>query len=396
MSNTTVNVRSRRNIPFNFEDGLKVKGKDIEQMIRESTCRDDMLLGATDLYSQTFRGNDVTRRFKLDYRPPLVRLVEAYVGGLYVHKQDFVILEIGADTFIEFESAPVSPLTGEDNIEVLFHKVGLQDVGEIDSSSARYTANAGHAVPSNVSGKLDEYLTAKDVGLQVDVVTNLYSILGNENQKFVALGYSTPGDGGDGIYFWDIHNTEQDDGVNVIRPTNYVAPGRWVSMQRDAFHVDNITVTAGQTEITLTHAPTYGTTPVVTLNKLLPMIHGIDFEIDNKKLVFIHPLEAGDILNVCIQIKDIKNNKASDNVYKRFTVTNVLATYALDKTPINPKNLDIVLNDLIHLSLGVDWSIIANVISISYPLEINDVIEVISRKTDNQFSVLSQRAVLGY
>ena len=60
MSNTTVNVRSRRNIPFNFEDGLKVKGKDIEQMIRESTCRDDMLLGATDLYSQTFRGNDVT------------------------------------------------------------------------------------------------------------------------------------------------------------------------------------------------------------------------------------------------------------------------------------------------------------------------------------------------
>ena len=43
----------------------------------------------------------------------------------------------------------------------------------------------------------------------------------------VTLGYTTPGDGGHGFYWWNAGDTRADNGIDIIQPDSMPATGRW-------------------------------------------------------------------------------------------------------------------------------------------------------------------------
>lgn len=224
----TINIRGRRRHQYNFEDGLKIKGKDIEQLIAESRCETPLPSGVNNVTVVNLRGDDVTKNFTLSSVPALPSLLDVYIGGQYQQKNTYML----SGSALIFSEAPPTPLEDEDNIEVVIYQASSYQLGETDAQLVQYKAVNADSVLRKVQDKLDEYVTAKDLGYEHDVVSFLYNVIGKPGQKFKALGIAVVGDHDVIEYYWDGTSNVANDGFNIIQPSLNVGNGRWIRTEK--------------------------------------------------------------------------------------------------------------------------------------------------------------------
>ena len=97
------NLRTRNGMPFNFVNGLKVRGMDIESLLPG-------IEGIPEAGSKyQYAGNGVNRTFTLPVTPYNKDAVDVYVKQLYVHPDDYTLV---GDT-VTLVEAPPAVVVGE-------------------------------------------------------------------------------------------------------------------------------------------------------------------------------------------------------------------------------------------------------------------------------------------
>ena len=121
------NLRTRNGVPFNFVNGLKVRGVDIESLIPGI----EGIPEAGTKYQ--FAGNGVQTAFTLPVTPYNKDAVEVHVKQLYVHSTDYTLV---GDT-VTFAEAPPAVVVGETyNVEI---KVNLTTLnGYVNANRVSY------------------------------------------------------------------------------------------------------------------------------------------------------------------------------------------------------------------------------------------------------------------
>lgn len=121
------NLRTRNGMPFNFVNGLKVRGMDIESLIPG-------IEGIPEAGSKyQFAGDGVNKVFTLPVTPYNKDAIEVHVKQLYVHSTDYTLV---GDT-VTFAEAPPAIVVGETyNVEI---KVNLTTLnGYVDASRVSF------------------------------------------------------------------------------------------------------------------------------------------------------------------------------------------------------------------------------------------------------------------
>ena len=97
------NLRTRNGMPFNFVNGLKVRGMDIESLIPG-------IEGIPEAGSKyQFAGNGSNKAFTLPVTPYNKDAIDVYVKQLYVHPDDYTLV---GDT-VTLTEAPPAVVAGE-------------------------------------------------------------------------------------------------------------------------------------------------------------------------------------------------------------------------------------------------------------------------------------------
>lgn len=210
------------------------------------------------------------------------------------------------------------------------------------------------------------------------------------------LGEAAIGDAKMARFYWSVDHTGLDNGITIVKPLSNPVSGRWINILSDAWIVDNYVITTGQTTTELTKAPVYGRLPKIVVNNCVELVYKIDYELNGKTVTYFYPLEAGDLVHACTQVKALDTNHVNDNVYYKFTVSDVNASYALAQAPMYPESLRVVLNDFVILTMPGEFEIEGSTLTISYPLEVGDSLELVSHSQLVNYGTFGTREIIGY
>jgi len=131
------------------------------------------------------------------------------------------------------------------------------------------------------------------------------------------------------------------------------------------------------------------------LNDTEELVYGIDFFIDNRKLSVEYPLRSGD--RIRLSVKSTASKTADDrNYYKVFKVASGVKDFQLsDFYYLTVDDLRVTVNDWYVLDPDQDYTInTSGVMSIVYPLELGDIIEVESLDNIPEMGKQQMRSIL--
>lgn len=180
------NLRTRNGMPFNFVNGLKVRGQDIESLIPG-------IEGIPEAGSKyQFAGNGVNKVFTLPVTPYNKDAIEVHVKQLYVHSTDYTLV---GDT-ITLAEAPPAVVVGETyNVEIKVNLTVLN--GYVNANRVSYEGE-------NLDTILAKYKPLANY-------SNLRSYAGAATQ----IRITDPGI--DGFFYYDpTDTTSADNGGTVI------------------------------------------------------------------------------------------------------------------------------------------------------------------------------------
>lgn len=192
------------------------------------------------------------------------------------------------------------------------------------------------------------------------------------------LGELTIGDEKPGKFYWDATSNLPNDNINVVVPNSLPVNGRWINVEKDAWLTMSFIATQGQTIFNITKTPLAGRAPKIVVNKAVDLVHTVDFQVNAKQIVFSYPLKQGDIVDLVIQLKENKSNYDNSWIYGKFSVLGQSQTFTLTNSPRDPRELRVILNDITVLQYADDWTVSNNLLTISYPIENGDSVEIFS------------------
>lgn len=123
----------------------------------------------TEMYVNTFSGDDVTVDFTLTQAPETVNNCHVYISGVYQNKAGFSV----AGTTLTFSEAPP---TGVDNIEVIVHSSIVGVVGDDTITTSKLVDGA---VTDAKITRAHRTITATDSGVDTDEVVFADATTGN-------------------------------------------------------------------------------------------------------------------------------------------------------------------------------------------------------------------------
>lgn len=244
-------------------------------------------------------------------------------------------------------------------ISTLFSNVGAKGVG---------TATGIHLDAAGLTVKTKQDLRALTPPDVVSEAGVLVAVLGDLEQ----------GDRVPEYYYWDRLSIEVDDNETVIVPNVNNQQGRWIGIHHNSWTNESFIATEGQAKYTLAVPPTQRSFPRIIINNVLELKASWDFFVDGKVIDFNYLLKAGDSVCICNQIKDVDTNDESLWINKSFDVTSQAQVFVLPREVISPNYIKVILNDFIILNYGIDFHLTAKNLTVSYPLESGDRIEVMS------------------
>lgn len=212
----------------------------------------------------------------------------------------------------------------------------------------------------------------------------------------VVLGRESVNDSTSSTYYWSTSNTETDNNYTVIRPITGPNMGRWIHEDKDAYAVYGFNATANQTSYTLVRTPLPGTTVKVVVNKFVELIDTINFQVNDNVITFLEPLLADQRVDIVIQAKPIKINDSGNEIYQKFTVVTQNDVFLLTKRPVDVDGYCLRLNDAIVLFNGVDFSVVNNQLTVTYPIEAGDTLEFMSHFHPTGLPPFILRQTVGY
>lgn len=142
--------------------------------------------------------------------------------------------------------------------------------------------------------------------------------------------------------------------------------------------------------------PLPGTTIKVVVNKFVELIDTINFQVNDNQVTFLEPLLGGQRVDIVIQAKPIKINDSGNEIYQKFTVATQNDVFLLTKRPVDVDGYCLRLNDSIVLFNGIDFSVVNNQMSVTYPIEAGDTLEFMSHFHPTGLPPFILREVVGY
>lgn len=284
----------------------------------------------------------------------------------------------------------------------------LEEAGLVVHLRPKFLPNPGEAeyIPSKAEiglGNVDNYRTA----------TNTEAITGTASDRFMTpastkamlqpqvatyltqIGYKVPVPYVAGLVMDDIQDTVsyQD---NVYAPRQSAIPfttnGSFEKAKFLLVHSNtrshwndpiSFTVTGNEPEA-LTGAKLFNTNQSfsarieskLVLNNVIDLVYKTDYQLDDGQILVEYPLKAGDVLE--FTTRDLSSRMPRDrDYYKLITVTSGVTTFTLpEMDAVVADDLRITLNDFVILSKETDYTITGDQLTITYPLRLNDTIEV--------------------
>lgn len=212
----------------------------------------------------------------------------------------------------------------------------------------------------------------------------------------IVLGRESINDSTSSTYYWSTTSMETDNNYTVIRPITQPNMGRWIHEDKDAYAVYGFNATDSQTTYTLVRTPLPGTTVKVVVNKFVELIDTINFQVNDNQITFLEPLLADQRVDIVIQAKPIKINDPGNEIYQKFTVVSQNDIFLLTKRPVDVDGYCLRLNDSIVLFNGVDFSVVNNQLTVTYPIEAGDTLEFMSHFHPTGLPPFILREVVGY
>lgn len=220
----------------------------------------------------------------------------------------------------------------------------------------------------------------------------------DETFLVTCLGINNYGDSNTSKFYWRALETEDDDGIYVIKPDSNNGPGRWINIQKDAWETEIHPIDNTNYQVlVMDNTPVYSKPIRIVVNKLIELVYKVDFEVSGKTVYFYNnTVEPGDIIDINIQLKEIDTNSDKLNIYQLWTVAANQTAFTLTKPVIQPKGCRLVLNDITNLISPVDFYInnSTNTMTVNFPLEEGDVIELKSINSLPEFGMLQTRELL--
>lgn len=243
--------------------------------------------------------------------------------------------------------------------------------------------------------------TLDDAVLRVKTIPELRSLDipstdPNKLHTVIVLGSGAVGDTPVSHYYWSTSSVEVDNGYTVIKPASNPSVGRWIHEDKDAYHRYSFTTTNNQTTYILGKTPLPGTVIRVIVNNFVELVSTINFQINDKELIFLEPFIADQRVDVIIQTKPVKVNDPSSNIYQKWTVTNQSDVFTLDRRPMDADYYYVRLNDSLVLINDVDYVLTNNQFTISYPILAGDTVEYLPHFHPSGMSPFILRQTVGW
>jgi hypothetical protein len=212
----------------------------------------------------------------------------------------------------------------------------------------------------------------------------------------VVLGRDAVGDTATGTYYWSTTSSEVDNGYTVVKPDSDPALGRWIHEDKDAYAIYGFTTTLNQNSFVLGKTPLPGTHVKIVVNKFVELISTINYFVNDKTITFTEAFPADQRVDIVIQTKPVKSNDPGNNIYQKFTATGPGDVYLLTRRPIDPDAYYVRLNDVLVLFHGVDFTVVDNQFTVSYPVLAGDVVEFMYHYHPTGLSPFVLREVVGW
>lgn len=218
----------------------------------------------------------------------------------------------------------------------------------------------------------------------------------NKLHTVMLLGSTVAGDQGTGIYYWSTSNSEADNEYTVIKPSSNPTTGRWIHEDKNAYQRYQFTTVSNQTRYTLTKTPMPQSLTKVVVNKFVEMVNTINFQINDKEIIFKEPFEQDQLVDIVIQTKPVKINHSSNGIYQEWVVTSQSDVFTLDSAPAILDAYYIRLNDGLLLFNNTDYTVNGNEITINYPISSGDIVEYLPHFNCMGMSPFMLRQTLGW
>lgn len=305
---------------------------------------------------------------------------------------------------------PVTPPLVFDGLIPTKHTVGLGNVQNFgiatDAEAIAGTSITKYVTPRGVRKAIELVGTATnqtldDAVLRVKTIPELRSLDvpstdPNKLHTVIVLGSGAVGDTPVSHYYWSTSSVEVDNGYTVIKPASNPSVGRWIHEDKDAYHRYSFTTTNNQTTYTLGKTPLPGTNIKIVVNNFVELVSTINFQINDKELIFLEPFIADQRVDVVIQTKPVKVNDPSSNIYQKWTVTNQSDVFTLDRRPMDADYYYVRLNDSLVLINDVDYVLTNNQFTISYPILAGDTVEYLPHFHPSGMSPFILRQTVGW
>lgn len=272
----------------------------------------------------------------------------------------------------------------------------INTIGDSTASLLALAAKTGATLIGTATNQ-----TLDQAVLRVKTLTELRSldVPSTDPEKVhtvILLGRDAVGDSTSSTYYWSTTSTEVDNDYTVIRPVSAPSAGRWIHEDKDAYAVYGFNATADQAAFTLVRTPLTGTTVKVVVNKFVELIETINFQVNNNQITFLEPLLLDQRVDIVIQTKPVKVSDAGNEIYQKFTAVTQNDVFLLSRRPVDVDGYCVRLNDSIVLFNGVDFSVVNNQLSVTYPLENGDTLEFMSHFHPTGLPPFILREVVGY
>lgn len=212
----------------------------------------------------------------------------------------------------------------------------------------------------------------------------------------IVLGRVAVGDTATGTYYWSTTSAEVDNGYTVVRPGSNPALGRWIHEDKDAYAIYGFTTTLNQNSFVLGETPLPGTQVKIVVNKFVELVSTINYFVNDKVITFTEDFPADQRVDIVIQTKPVKTNDPGNSIYQKFTVVTPGDVFLLTRRPIDPDAYCVRLNDALVLFHGVDFTVVNNQFTVSYPLLADDVVEFVHHHHPTGLSPFVLREVVGW
>lgn len=144
------------------------------------------------------------------------------------------------------------------------------------------------------------------------------------------------------------------------------------------FQTEMFTANELQPLYTLTQTPFPTNPPIIIVNGVLELKNRFDFTVNGKNIHFKYPFIENDEVVITNQLTAFNKNDDRHWINEQFTVTSQNQVFSLSRAPTQGDYIKIILNQFNILNYGIDFTLTGANISINFPIEAGDTIEVIS------------------